>query len=181
MRFGGGLLLVTAPFFRDVEAVLHRELAGYQVAQGVISLLRCPAKPAQPFAGKPEWPVGAVAVATAAEMQGAVVLGYFLAGNQTRRIDGSVVPAVFSDPEIEDVPKGIDVLAPTADPRAFVLDVIDGTKHIRIYVPNGEVSERGDIVYANGEPIGYDVTITCYPVNGVVLTKFSDDANWGYS
>lgn len=75
----------------------------------------------------------------------------------------------------------IDVVAPTSDPRSFVLDVVDGSKHIRIYVASGEVTERGEIKYANGEPVGYDVTITCYPVNGVVLTKFSDDANWGYS
>lgn len=75
----------------------------------------------------------------------------------------------------------IDVETPSADPRAFVLDVLDGSKHIRIYVPNGEVSDRGEIVYANGQAIGYDVTITAYPSNGVVLTKFSDDASWGYS
>lgn len=76
----------------------------------------------------------------------------------------------------------IDVVAPTPDPRSFVFDVLDGTKHIRIYVPNGEVTERGEIVYANGEPIGYEITITCYAdANGIVLTKFSDDANWGYS
>jgi hypothetical protein len=75
----------------------------------------------------------------------------------------------------------IDVVAPTSDPRSFVFDVVDGTKHIRIYIARGEVTERGEIVYANGEPIGYDVTITAYPVDGVVLTKFSDDASWGYS
>lgn len=76
----------------------------------------------------------------------------------------------------------IDVEAGQADPRAFVIDVLDGTKHIRIYVANGEVTERGEIVYANGEAIGYDITITCYPdSNNVVLTKFSDDTNWGYS
>jgi hypothetical protein len=76
----------------------------------------------------------------------------------------------------------IDVVAPTADPRSFVLDVIDGTKHLRIYVANGEVTERGEIVYANGEPIGYEITITCYPsASNIVLTKFSDDSMWGYS
>lgn len=76
----------------------------------------------------------------------------------------------------------LDVVNPTPDPRSFVLDVLDGTKHIRIYVANGEVTERGAIVYANGEPIGFEVTITCYSdANGVVLTKFSDDTNWGYS
>lgn len=76
----------------------------------------------------------------------------------------------------------IDVKAPTPDERAFVLDVIDGSKHLRFSIPRGEVQDRGEIVYANGEPIGYDVTIVCYPdSNNVVLTKFSDDANWGYS
>lgn len=76
----------------------------------------------------------------------------------------------------------IDVKAPDTDRRSFVLDVIDGSKHLRIYVPDGEVTERGEITYANGEPISYQITITCYPdSNNVVLTKFSDDANWGYS
>jgi hypothetical protein len=76
----------------------------------------------------------------------------------------------------------IDVLAAQSDPRAFVLDVVDGSKNIRLSVPNGEVTERGEIVYANGEPVGYNITITCYPdSNNVVLTKFSNDANWGYS
>lgn len=97
---------------------------------------------------------------------------------------GEVLELFHKGSTVEVVSAGewkIDVLAPTADPRAFVFDVVDGTKHIRIYVPNGEVSERGAIVYANGEPVGYDVTITCYPVAGVVLTKYSDDASWGYS
>jgi hypothetical protein len=77
----------------------------------------------------------------------------------------------------------IDVKGGSADPRAFVLDVLDGTKHIRLSVANGEVTERGEITYANdGTPISYPITITCYAdANGIVLTKFSDDANWGYS
>lgn len=77
----------------------------------------------------------------------------------------------------------IDVKGATPDPRAFNLDVLDGTKHIRIYVANGEVMERGDVVYANdGTAIGYDITITCYAdASNIILTKFSDDANWGYS
>ena len=76
----------------------------------------------------------------------------------------------------------IDVKAPTTDRRQFVLDVIDGSKHIRFDVPDGEVTERGAIVYANGEAVGYEVTITTYPdANNVLYTKYSDDANWGYS
>lgn len=98
---------------------------------------------------------------------------------------GEVLELFHKGSTVEAVGAGqwkIDVLAAQADPRAFVLDVVDGAKHIRISVPNGEVTERGEIVYANGEAIGYNVTITCYPdSSNVVLTKFSDDANWGYS
>lgn len=76
----------------------------------------------------------------------------------------------------------VDVKAASADPRAWVIDVVDGTKHIRLYAPNAEVSERGDIVYSGGDPIGYELTITCYPdANSVLLTKLADDPNWGYS
>lgn len=41
----------------------------------------------------------------------------------------------------------------------FVIDVVDGTELERVHVPRGFVSEVGDKVYANGEAIGYEVTI----------------------
>lgn len=75
----------------------------------------------------------------------------------------------------------IDVKTPNVVRKKFILDVLDGSTHVRIYVADGEVTERGEIVYANDEPIGYNVTITCYPVNNIVLTKYSDDVNWQYS
>lgn len=73
----------------------------------------------------------------------------------------------------------LDVKPVTADPRKWVLDVIDGTKHTRIFVGNGEITERGEIVYQNGEAVGYPVTIQCYPdANGNLMQKFSDDTAW---
>ena len=47
--------------------------------------------------------------------------------------------------------------------KAWVIDVMDGAKLTRIYVPEGEVTEVGEQKYKNGEPIGYKVTITAYP------------------
>jgi hypothetical protein len=41
----------------------------------------------------------------------------------------------------------------------FVIDVVDGAELERVHIPRGFVSEVGDKVYANGEPIGYEVTI----------------------
>lgn len=75
----------------------------------------------------------------------------------------------------------IDVKTPNVVRKRYILDILDGTTHLRLYVASAEVNERGEITYVNDETISYPVTITCYPVAGVVLTKFSDDAFWGYS
>lgn len=61
------------------------------------------------------------------------------------------------------------VPAATGGRKAFILDVIDGSELRRTYIPQGEVTEIGDLVYQNGEPIGYEVTISAYPdsvING---------------
>lgn len=52
--------------------------------------------------------------------------------------------------------------AATGGRQSFVFDVIDGANLKRIYVAEGELMERGDTVYAGGEPIGYDCTIVAY-------------------
>lgn len=59
------------------------------------------------------------------------------------------------------------VPASTGGRKSFILDVIDGTSLKRIYIPLGEVSEVGEVTYANGEPIGYEVTIRSYPDSGI--------------
>lgn len=43
--------------------------------------------------------------------------------------------------------------------KSYVIDVIDGSELERVYIPLGEVVEVGDKVYANGEVVGYEVTI----------------------
>ena len=68
----------------------------------------------------------------------------------------------------------------TSDPRAFVLNVVDGAEIIRLYVGNGELTERGEVPYQSGEAVMYPVTITAYPDdNGNLMTKFSNSAAWG--
>lgn len=57
--------------------------------------------------------------------------------------------------------------ANTGGRHGFVIDVIDGDDFIRAWVPQGEVVEVGDQVYANGEAIGYEVTIRCYHDNTI--------------
>lgn len=47
--------------------------------------------------------------------------------------------------------------------QSWVINVIDGDNKIRIVIPDGQVTERGDISYVNGDAVSYPVTITCYP------------------
>jgi len=51
----------------------------------------------------------------------------------------------------------------TGGRQSFILDVVDGAELLRTYIPQGEVTEVGDVVYASGSAIGYEVTITAYP------------------
>ncbi len=46
---------------------------------------------------------------------------------------------------------------------SFVIDVDDGTEDIRIVIPDGQITERGDINYVNGDAVSYPMTITTYP------------------
>lgn len=53
-----------------------------------------------------------------------------------------------------------EIDAQSMDPgHDFIIDVVDGAELERVHIPRGFVSEVGDKVYANGEPIGYEVTI----------------------
>ena len=48
----------------------------------------------------------------------------------------------------------------TGAAKSFVIDLIDGADAIRTYIPSGVILSVGEQVYANGEPVGYDITIT---------------------
>lgn len=92
--------------------------------------------------------------------------------------NGNVLDLYYSKPTIA-FATGVTTMtvkpASSRDLRAFVFDVIDGSKHKRIWIPNGEVTDRGEIGYKNGEPSSYEVTITAYPdSNGVWFKEFVD-------
>lgn len=71
------------------------------------------------------------------------------------------------------------IKAPGPDRRMFGFDVIDGDSHVRIVVPDGEVTETGDITYKSDEAIAYELTVTAYPgPDGTVAIKYSSDPAW---
>lgn len=63
-----------------------------------------------------------------------------------------------------DITSGAFVTRPTKERphKSYVIDIVDGTNLVRKYVKDGQITEVGDIVYANGEPIGFEVTLTAY-------------------
>jgi hypothetical protein len=95
---------------------------------------------------------------------------------------GSVLETYHPGSEMADVGgvATLEVKPPTTDRAVYMWDMIDGDKHYRIWAGNAEVTERGAIVYNNqGEPIGYPVTVECYPdEDGNLMVKMSDDINW---
>lgn len=46
--------------------------------------------------------------------------------------------------------------------RSWVLDFIDGDELIRKYIPDGQVTETGDISYVSSDVIAYEVTLVAY-------------------
>lgn len=61
---------------------------------------------------------------------------------------------------------GITVNAKAAemDAHAWVVDmVLRNSVAKRIVIPNGVISEVGEITYADGEAVGYEITVTAFP------------------
>lgn len=66
--------------------------------------------------------------------------------------------------------------AATGGKKSFVFNVVDGASVHRTYVATGEVLSVEAVKSANGEVIGYGVTVTAYPDStGAAFTKFSAD------
>lgn len=60
----------------------------------------------------------------------------------------------------------------TGGRKSWVIDVVDGTEVIRHYIPTGEVTAVEAQTFANGEAIGYGITITAYVANDRVADVF---------
>lgn len=74
------------------------------------------------------------------------------------------VPAASLTPDTDGIVTFAENDKPSPDRRAFVFDVLDGANNqIRIYIPLGEVTERGDVVYKSDDLVGYPLTVSAYP------------------
>lgn len=62
------------------------------------------------------------------------------------------------------------------DPESFVFLMKDGDARIVIVVPNGQVTEVGEVTFAANAAVGWNVTLSCYPDdNGESIYILTDD------
>jgi hypothetical protein len=63
------------------------------------------------------------------------------------------------------------VAGTTGGNKAWVLYIVDGAEIKRIVIATGEITERGETVYASDEAIGYEVTLSAYGTVNVYDTR----------
>lgn len=74
--------------------------------------------------------------------------------------------AIYGEENVSVVTDSIAVIHNGAERvyAAYVFEILLGSGRVkRIFVPRGMITEVGDITYKNGEPIGYEVTVSAMP------------------
>lgn len=100
-------------------------------------------------------------------------------------LNSDVLKAVYGDQNVtvtaatstKGTLHAVKVNADVLPHKAFVFEVKDGEAKIRIHVPDGQITEVGEITYNDGEVIGYEVTVEAYRDStlGANAIKYLDD------
>lgn len=71
----------------------------------------------------------------------------------------------------------VKVNSDTLPRKSFVFEVKDGDARIRIHVPQGQITEVGEVTYNDSEVIGYTVTVEAFRDEdlGANAIKYIDD------
>jgi hypothetical protein len=89
------------------------------------------------------------------------------------------VVEAFYKTTVDTTDSAIEIKGGQRSEKMWGVDVLDGDTHIRIVVPRGEMTERGDIVYKADEAAGYEFTVTAYQDENLVSAiMYTDIANW---
>lgn len=100
-------------------------------------------------------------------------------------LNADVLKAVYGDANVETTPASasagtlhaVKVNGDVLPHQSFVFEVKDGNARIRIYVPDGQITEVGEVTYSDAEIVGYSVTVEAFKdaTHGANAVKFLDD------
>lgn len=77
-----------------------------------------------------------------------------------------VKKVIFGDSNVTgDLANGITTITNSKElpAKVFVIEMVQNSALVRKVIPNGKITELGDIVYSDGEAVGYEPTITALP------------------
>lgn len=94
-------------------------------------------------------------------------------------LNAEVLKQVYGADNVVEGADGIAFAHSTAElpAQCYVFEILmTGNKIKRIVVPNGKITEIGDVTYTDGDPIGYEVTLACSPdAQGVTVYEYIAD------
>lgn len=100
-------------------------------------------------------------------------------------LNGDVLKTIYGDDNVDTTAatstKGalhaVKINGDVLPRKAFVFEVKDGDARIRIHVPNGQITEVGEVTYSDSEVVGYAVTVEAFrdEALGANALKYVDD------
>lgn len=100
-------------------------------------------------------------------------------------LNADVLKTVYGDANVTTTPAGasngtlqtVKVNSAELPAKSFVFEMKDGDARIRIHVPEGKITEIGEITYSDAEVVGYTVTVEALPnaALGANAVKYLDD------
>lgn len=76
--------------------------------------------------------------------------------------------------------QAVKITADQLPHQVFVFEIKDGDARVRIVVPDGQITEVGDVTYNDGSVIGYQVTVEAFRDStlGAQAVKYTDDGKF---
>lgn len=99
-------------------------------------------------------------------------------------LNADVLKAVYGDENVDTTAAtasagtlhAVSINGATLGRKSYIFEVKDGDARIRIYVPEGQITEVGEVTYNDGEVVGYAVTVEAFvDENGNNAYKYIDD------
>lgn len=81
-------------------------------------------------------------------------------------LDINVLKAIYGDDNVSGtLADGITIKANSTEmePHVWIVDMVLNKAVKRVVIPNGKITEIGEITYGDSDAIGYEVTITAMP------------------